>query len=57
MKIKNEKIYLTIKKSEINRYIAYILKARNTFIEQEKPIDDVNDLLERMLKIKKKLRV
>ncbi len=56
MKIKSEKIYLTIKKSEINRYIKYILKARNIFLEQGKPIDDVNVLLERMLKVKKKLK-
>lgn len=56
MKNKNDKVLLTIGKSEINNYITYILKARNTFIEQGRNVEYVNGLLDKMLRIKKKLR-
>ncbi len=56
MKNKNDKVLLTIGKSEINDYITYLLKARNTFIEQGRNVEYVNGLLDKMLRIKKKLR-
>ena len=56
MKFKDEKRYLTVTKEEVNKYIKYLLLARNIYISQGKPVDDVNDLLCKFLKAKKKLR-
>ena len=56
MKFKDEKRYLTVTKEEVNKYIRYILIARNVYIEQGKPVDDVNDLLCKFVKAKKRLR-
>ena len=46
MKYKDIKRYLTIDKSEINAYI-----------DERKPTEDVDELLCKLMKIKKKLRV
>ena len=56
MKFKDEKRYLTVTKEEVNKYIKYLLLARNIYISQGKPVDDVNDLLCKFLKAKKRLR-
>ena len=55
MKFKTGKKYLTVHKDDVNLYIKCLLQARNTFIEQGKPIEDVNILLEQFLRLKKKL--
>ena len=56
MKFKDEKRYLTVTKENVDRYIRYIMIARNVYIEKGKPVDDVNELLMRFIKAKKKLR-
>ena len=56
MKFKVENRYLTVTRNNVNQYIQYIMTARNAFIDEGKPVDDVNELLVRFLKEKKKLR-
>lgn len=56
MRIKEEKRYLTVTKENVDKFIKYILIARNIYIEQGKPVEDVNELLVRFMKAKKKLR-
>ena len=56
MKFKDVKRYLTINHSEINAYIALVMKARNAYIDERKPTEDVDELLCKLMKIKKKLR-
>ena len=56
MKLKDVKRYLTINWSEINAYISLVLKARNAYIDERKPTEDVDELLCKLIKIKKKLR-
>ena len=56
MKYKDIKRYLTIDKSEINAYISLVMKARNAYIDERKPTEDVDELLCKLMKIKKKLR-
>jgi hypothetical protein len=56
MKYKDTKRYLTVTKENANQFIKYIMTARNVYIDQGKPVDDVNDLLIRFMKAKKKLR-
>ena len=56
MKFKDVKRYLTINKSEINECITLVIKARNAYIDERKPTDDVDELLCKLMKIKKKLR-
>lgn len=56
MRIKDQKRYITVNSGNINLFIKCLMTARNVFIEQGKPIDDVNDLLLRFMKAKKKLR-
>jgi len=56
MKFKDEKRYLTVAKEEVGKYINYLMIARNRYIDEGKPIDDVNDLLVRFMKLRKKLR-
>lgn len=56
MKFKDVKRYLTISQSEINGYIRLITKARNAYIDENKPVEDVDELLCKLIKIKKKLR-
>ena len=56
MKFKDVKRYLTINRSEINTYISLVMKARNAYIDEHKPTEDVDELLCKLMKIKKKLR-
>ena len=56
MKYKDTKRYLTVTKEKVNQFIKYIMTARNVYIDQGKPVDDVNELLIRFMKAKKKLR-
>lgn len=56
MKFKDVKRYLTINRNEINAYISLVMKARNAYIDENKPTEDVDDLLYKLMKIKKKLR-
>ena len=53
--MKGKKKYLTVSKEDVNKFIEYILIARNAYIDDDVPIEDVNDLLFRFLKLKKKL--
>lgn len=57
MRHKAEKRYLTVYAADVDRYIKYIMVARNTYIEQNKPIEDINNLLEKFIKFRKKLRI
>ena len=50
------KRYLTVTKDDVSKFIKYILIARNVYIDQGKPIDDVNNLLLRFMKAKRKLQ-
>ena len=56
MKFKDAKRYLTIDHSEINTYIGLIIKARNKYIDEHKPVEDIDELLCKLFKIKRKLR-
>lgn len=56
MKFKDVKRYLTINCSEINAYIGLVMKARNAYIDERKPTEDVDELLCKLMRIKKKLR-
>lgn len=55
MKFKDIKRYLTISKDEINRYITHVMAARNAYAREGKPIEDINALLLKLMKLKKKL--
>ena len=56
MKFKDVKRYLTINRNEINAYISLVMKARNAYIDERKPTEDVDELLCKLMKIKNKLR-
>ena len=56
MRYNSNNRYLAITKDNINKYIQHIMTARNAFIDEGKPVDDVNELLVRFMKEKKKLR-
>lgn len=56
MKIKGKKRYLTVTKEDVSKFIEYILIARNAYIDDDIPVEDVNDMLFRFMKAKKKLR-
>ena len=56
MKFKDVKRYLTIDKSEINEYITLVMKAPNAYIDGRKLAEYVDELLCKLVKIKKKLR-
>ena len=56
MRFKDVKRYLTINRSEINAYIALVMIARNAYIDECKPTEDVDELLCKLMKIKRKLR-
>lgn len=53
--MKGKKKYLIVSKEDVNKFIEYILIARNAYIDDDVPVEDVNDLLFRFLKLKKKL--
>ncbi len=55
MKFKGKKRYLTVSKEDVNKFIEYILIARNAYIDDDVPVEDVNDLLFRFVKLKQKL--
>ena len=55
MKFKDIKRYLTISKDEIDRYISHVMVARNAYAEEGKPIEDINELLLKLMKMKKRL--
>lgn len=56
MKFKGEKRYITVTKENVNKYIEYIVVARNAYANEGKSIEDVNNLLLQFMKLKKKLR-
>lgn len=56
MRYKAEKRYLTVCGTDVDRYIEYIMVARNAYIEKGNPIEDINSLLEKFIKLRKKLR-
>ena len=55
MKYKDTKRYISVTRENVNQFIKNIMTARNVYINQGKPIDDVNKLLIRFMKAKKKL--
>ena len=56
MSFKSRKRYLTVTKKDVNKFIEYIMIARNAYIDDEIPVDDVDRILFRFIKLKKKLR-
>ena len=56
MKIKGKKRYLTVTKEDVSKFIKYILIARNAYIDDDVPVEDVDKILFRFLKLNKKLR-
>lgn len=56
MSFKGKKRYLTVTKEDVNKFIEYIMIARNAYIDDEIPVDDVDRILFRFIKLKKKLR-
>ena len=56
MLFKSRKRYLTVTKEDVNKFIEYIIIARNAYIDDEIPVDDVDRILFRFIKLKKKLR-
>ena len=56
MLFKGKKRYLTIAKEDVNKFIEYILIARNSYIDDDIPVEDVDRILFRFMKLKKKLR-
>ena len=56
MRFKDKKRYIYVTKENIDQFIKYIIIARNVYIDQGKPVDDVNTLLLRFIKAKRKLR-
>ena len=56
MKLKGKKRYLTVSKEDVNKFIEYILIARNAYIDDDFPVEDVDKILFQFLKVKKKLR-
>ena len=56
MLFKGKKRYYTIDKEDVNKFIEYILIARNSYIDDDIPVEDVDRILFRFMKLKKKLR-
>lgn len=56
MKIKGKKRFLTVTKEDVSKFIEYILIARNAYIDNDVPVEDVDKILFRFLKLNKKLR-
>ena len=56
MKFKGKKRYLTVWKEDVKKFIEYRLIARNAYIDDDVPVEDVNKILFQFLKVKKKLR-
>ena len=55
MKSKGKR-YLTVTKEDVSKFIEYILIARNASIDDDVPVEDVDKILFRFLKLNKKLR-
>lgn len=55
--MRNTKRYLTVDRNELDKYISLVMVARNAYIDENKPIEDINALLCKLFKTKKKLRV
>ena len=56
MLFKGKKRYLTITKKDVNKFIEYILIARNSYIDDDIPVEDVDRILFQFMKLKKKMR-
>ena len=56
MKLRSKKRYLAVTKEDVSKFIEYILIARNTYIDDDVPVEDVDKILFRLLKLNKKLR-
>ena len=56
LQMKGKKKYLTVSKEDVNKFIEYILIARNAYIDDDVPVEDVDKILFQFLKVKKKLR-
>ena len=56
LQMKGKKRYLTVSKEDVNKFIEYILIARNAYIDDDVPVEDVDKILFQFLKVKKKLR-
>lgn len=56
MLFKGKKRYLTITKKDVNKFIEYILIARNSYIYDDIPVEDVDRILFQFMKLKKKMR-
>ena len=56
MKLRSKKRYLAVTTEDVSKFIEYILIARNAYIDDDVPIEDVDKILFRFLKLNKKLR-
>ena len=56
MKLRSKKRYLAVTKEDVSKFIEYILIARNAYIDDDVPVEDVDKILFRFLKLNKKLR-
>ena len=56
MRFKDKKRYIYVTKENIDQFINYIMIARNTYIDDDVPVEDVDKILFRLLKLNKKLR-
>lgn len=54
--MKSNKYCITVAKDEINTWVASLMLARNKYIDEGKPVDDITELLAKFLRMKKKLR-
>lgn len=57
MRYKAEKRYLIVCGTDVERYIKCIMTARNAYIEKGNPIEDINYLLDKFIKFRKKMHV
>ena len=55
--MKQGKYSITVTKEDINTWIASLMLARNKYIDEGKPVEDISELLAKFLRMKKKLRV
>ena len=55
MKSIGKKRYLTVAKPNVDKIIECVLIARNAYIDEDVPVEDVDKILFRFLKLKKKL--
>ena len=55
--MKGNKYCITITKEDINTWVASLILARNKYIDEGKPVDDITELLAKFLRMKKKLHL